>query len=81
MNKSSLILVSVALFVVGSFVVFSSVTWGSAAANAYLRSQGGGMDGSQFLIVFQEYIVAFRWMGSILSAIGGLGFVKAIEVT
>jgi hypothetical protein len=72
--------VSLIFLVIGLFVVFSSVAWGSGAANAYLRAQGGGMDGSQFMIVFQEYIAAYRWMGSILSLISGFGLVKAIEV-
>jgi hypothetical protein len=80
MRKSWFINVSLVLFVVGLFITVNSVTWGSEAANAYLRSQGGGMDGSQFLIVFQEYIEIYRWLGSILSVIGGLGFVKTIEV-
>jgi hypothetical protein len=73
-------LISLVIFVIGMVVLFNSVVWGSAAANTYLRSQGGGMDGSQFMIVFQQYIEIYRWLGSILSIIGGLGFVKAIEV-
>jgi hypothetical protein len=80
MNRFWVIVVSIVLFVSGVFVVFSSVGWGSEAANAYLRSQGGGMDGSQFMIVFQEYIEIYRWIGGILSIVGGLGLVRAIEV-
>ena len=68
------------LFLVGLFVVLNSVTWGSAAANAYLRAQGGGMDGTQFMIVFEESIETYRWIGAILAAVGGLGFVRAIEL-
>jgi hypothetical protein len=66
------------MLVFGLFVIVSSVTWGSEAANAYLRAQGGGMDGSQFMIIFQEYIEMYRWIGAILSIIGGFGFVKVI---
>jgi hypothetical protein len=80
MNRSLLIGVSLVLFAAGLLVVFSSVTWGSAAANAYLRSRGGGMDGSQFMIVFQESIEMYRWIGGILSILGGLGMVRAIEI-
>jgi hypothetical protein len=46
--------VSLVLVALGLFMVLNSVTWGSAAANAYLQSQGGGMDGAQFMIVFQQ---------------------------
>jgi hypothetical protein len=71
---------SLVLFVAGMVVMISSVSWGSGAANAYLRSQGGGMDSAQFMIVLQESINLYRWVGVILSVIGGFGVVKAIEL-
>lgn len=80
MSKSSFMAISLVLFVAGLFGVFSSVPWGSEAANAFLRSRGGGMDTAQFVIVLEGYINAYRWIGIILSIIGGLGFVKAIEL-
>ena len=79
MSRSWLIVVSLVLLVGGLFVVFRSIAWGSAAANAYLQSQGG-MDTAQFMVIFQEYINIYRWVGNILAFIGGLGLVKAIEV-
>jgi hypothetical protein len=80
MNRSLVMVIALVLFVVGIIVIFGSVSWGSKAANAYLRSQGGGMDTAQFMIVLQEYINIYRWIGSILSVISSLGFVKAIEL-
>ncbi|HSL45833.1 MAG TPA: hypothetical protein VK897_20535 [Anaerolineales bacterium] len=80
MTRSLFVVVSLVLFLFGLFVLFNSVSWGSEAANAYLRAQGGGMDGAQFMIVFQEHISMYRWIGIILSVIGGLGFVRAIEL-
>jgi hypothetical protein len=72
--------IALVVFVIGLFLLFNSVAWGHAAANSYLRSQGGGMDGAQFAIVLQESINTFRWLGGILSLISGLGFVRAIEL-
>ena len=80
MNRALFMVISVVLFFAGLFIVFNSVHWGSEAANAYLRSQGGGMDTAQFTVVLQEHISNYRWMGSILSVISGLGLVKAIEL-
>jgi hypothetical protein len=80
MNRSWLSIVSLALFVIGLAVLFRSVPWGMDAANAFLRAQGGGMDANQFMIVVQESISVYRWIGGILAAIGGLGFVKSIEL-
>ena len=79
MSRSLFMVVSLVLFVVGLFVIFNSVAWGSEAANSYLRSQGG-MDGTQFSIVFQESINMYRCIGIILSGLGALGFVKAIKL-
>jgi hypothetical protein len=72
--------ISLIVFVIGLFLLFNSVAWGQTAANSYLRSQGGGMDGAQFMIVLQESINTFRWFGGILSLISGLGFLRAIEL-
>lgn len=38
------------------------------------------MDTAQFVIVLQEYINTYRWIGGILAIISGLGFIKAIEL-
>ena len=80
MKRSWFMILSLILFVIGSFFLFCSVTWGHEAANSYLRSQGGGMDGAQFMIVVQESITTYRWFGVILSLISGAGLVKAIEL-
>ena len=79
MNRSSFVIVSLVLFVGGLFIVFSSVGWGNDAAGGYLRSQGGNMDTTQYTILLQEYINMYRWIGGILSIIGGLGIVRAVE--
>jgi len=80
MKRSLFMVISLVLLVVGLIVIFISVKWGSETANAYLRSQGGNMDAAQFTVFLQEYINIYRWFGGILSIIGGLGFVKAIEL-
>jgi len=73
-------IISLILFVIGLFVLFKSVTWGQEAANSYLLSQGGGMDTTQFMVILQEYINTYRWIGGILSLISGVGFVRTIEL-
>ena len=80
MSRVWLMVVSLVFVAFGLFMVLNSVTWGSAAANAYLQAQGGGMDGAQFMIVFQEYIEMYRWIGGILSIISGMGLVKTIDI-
>lgn len=79
MNRSLFITASLALFVLGLFVMFNSVSWGGGAANAYLQSQGGGMDAAQFMIVLQESISSYRWIGGVLALVSGFGVVRALE--
>jgi hypothetical protein len=80
MSRYRYMIISLVLFVVGVFIILGSVSWGHAAANGYLRSQGGSMDAAQFAIVLQEYINTYRWIGGILSILSGLAFVKGIEL-
>jgi hypothetical protein len=80
MNRRLFVIVSLALFVIGLIVVSDSVSWGSAAASAFVNSHGGSIDTSVFTIVLRDSISVYRWTGSILSIIGGLGFVKIIEL-
>jgi len=80
MSRFWLMVVSLVLFAAGLFVIFGSIRWGSEAANEYLQSQGGGMDSAQFMIILQEYINLYRWIGGILSVVGGFGFVKTVEL-
>ena len=79
MSRNLRLLLSVALLAGGLVVIFNSPGWGILAANAYLRSQGGGMDTGQFLIVVQESIEAYRWAGLVVAALGGLGLLKTLE--
>jgi hypothetical protein len=79
MKRSLFMALSLVLFVVGLAVMLGSVRWGAAAANTYLVSQGGGMDSAQFMVILQEYIEMYRWLGGILSLTGGFGLVRSVE--
>ena len=56
MSRRLFMVISLVIFFIGLFIVFSSVSWGYNAANAYLRSQGSSMDSTQFAIILQENI-------------------------
>jgi hypothetical protein len=80
MNRSLFIVISLVLFVVGLALVLSSLSLGREAVSGIIRAQGGSMDTGQYQIFLQEYIQTYRWIGILLSAIGGFGFVKAVEL-
>ncbi len=60
MLRISLLLISIVLFAAGLVFLFSSVSRGVDAADAYLSSHGGGMDMAQFTIILQEYIHTYQ---------------------
>jgi hypothetical protein len=80
MSRFSLLVISIVLSVVGLLFLFGSVSRGIDAANAYLAAHGGSMDTAQFMLIMQEYIHLYQWIGGILSLIGGLGLVRAMEL-
>jgi hypothetical protein len=80
MSRSSFVVIPLTLFVTGLIIIFGSVSWGNKAAYDYITSRGGSIDTSQYTIILQEHINIYKWIGSILSLISGLGFVKTIEV-
>lgn len=80
MSRTFFMIIALVLFAVGLLMIFNSVAWGQKAANSYLLAQGGGMDSAQFMIVLQESINTYRWVGAILSLIGGLGLVRGTEL-
>ncbi len=80
MNRTFFTIIALVLVAVGLLMVFNSVVWGQKAANSYLLAQGGGMDSAQFMVVLQEYIDTYKWVGGILSLLGGLGLVRGTEL-
>lgn len=80
MNRIPLLVISLVVFVVGLLFLFSSIRWGTEAANAYLGSHGGSMDTTQFVIILQENIHIYQWIGAILSLLGGLGALQALQL-
>jgi len=80
MSKALFSFISLVSFVAGLILIFGGVRWGNNATSAFIASHGGSIDTSVFTIILQGYISEYRWAGSILSIIGGLGFVKMIEI-
>lgn len=76
MSRSSFVVSSIILFIIGLVIISESVHWGNNATSAFIASHGGSIDTSVFTIILQEYIDLYRWVGIILSIIGGMVLVK-----
>lgn len=67
--------------VVGIWILAISPTWGLGEANNYLRNQAGGsMDTTRFTALVQSYQAADRWIGAILSSLGGAFFLRTLTM-
>ena len=79
MNRTFASILELVVLAGGLVLIINSVGLGSQAANNYLLSQGGGMDSGQFMIVLQESIQKYRWVGVVLSFLGGYSFLRSME--
>ncbi|WP_315069400.1 hypothetical protein [uncultured Clostridium sp.] len=80
MRKSNLIIIFfVAIFFVGMFILMGSVNLGNKEASRIVRDYGGSMDTNMYVIYLEQSIAMYRFMGSILSILGGLGAIKNIK--
>lgn len=80
MNRNFSSILALVVLAGGLVLIINSVGLGSQAANNYLLSQGGGMDSGQFMIVLQEWIQTYRWVGVVLSFLGGYSFLRSMEI-
>jgi hypothetical protein len=80
MNRNFASILALVVLAGGLLLMINSVGWGSQSANNYLLSHGGGMDSGQFMIVMQESIQTYRWVGVVLSFLGSYSFLQSMEI-
>jgi hypothetical protein len=80
MNKRNLTLtIFGAIFIVGMIILMNSTSLGDNEVSGMIRANGGSMDTGTYLVYLEQSIVKYRFMGSILSVLGGLGILKNIK--
>lgn len=62
-----------AFFVIGLIVLINSTTLGDHETSNIVKAYGGSMDTNKYLIYLEQSIIKYRFVGSILSILGGLG--------
>lgn len=66
------------VFVIGIAILLGSTKLGTINMSGIMRINGGSMDTNVYLIYLEQSIIKFRFIGSILSLLGGLGVIKNI---
>lgn len=67
-----------AIFFVGIIILMYSINLGDDEVNNIMQNYGGSMDTNTYLIYLEQSITKYRFLGSILSILGGLGVLKLI---
>ena len=74
-----ILLVFAAVFLAGIIILMNSLNYGQNEMSGIMSAHGGGMDTNQYLIFLEQSINKYRAIGSILSILGGLGFIKVLK--
>lgn len=69
------ILIFGAAFVIGFIILLSSINLGEHEMSNIMKAHGGSMDTNKYLIYFEQSIIKYRILGSILSLLGGIGII------
>lgn len=81
MNKNKGILIVFAvIFVIGMMVLMNSVDLGHEESMDIMSDQDGIMDTGNYLIYLEQSITKYRFIGSILSILGGLGILQNKQI-
>lgn len=79
MRKSNLIIFFIVIFLIGIFILMDSINLGDKEVSRIIQDYGGSMDTNNYVIHLEQSITKYRFMGSILSILGGLGAIKNIK--
>lgn len=67
-----------ALLIIGLVILVKSINLGRDEAFSILQSNGGSMDTNTYLIYIEQCIIKYRYLGAILSILGGIGVILNI---
>lgn len=62
-----------AIFVIGLIILMKSINFANQELSSIMKANGGSMDTNKYLIFLEQSIIKYRFIGSILSLLGGLG--------
>ncbi|OPJ59599.1 hypothetical protein [Clostridium chromiireducens] len=68
-----------AIFVIGLVILTYSINLGDYEVANIIQSNGGSIDTNTYMIYLEQSITKYRFLGSILSMLGGLGILKSID--
>ena len=80
MNKNNRILIVFGVvFIIGMMILMNSIKLGDNEVMSIMNAHGGSMDTNNYIIYLEQSITKYRFIGSIVSILGGLGILKSIK--
>ena len=80
MNKNNIILIIFGvIFTIGMIILINSVKLGDNELVKIMNAHGGSMDTNIYLIYLEQSIIKYRFIGFIVSILGGLGILKNLK--
>lgn len=81
MQKSNLYsIIYGAIFVIGLIILMNCLDLGMHEMSNVMRANGGSMDTNTYLIYLEQSIMKYRFAGSILAVLGGLGVLTTTSI-
>src|SRR5665648_1199434 len=81
MGKKGLrLLIFSIIFILGIVILMYSIRLGENELSGIMKAHGGSMDTNTYLIYLEQSITKYRYIGSILSILGGLGVLNITDV-
>ena len=80
MNKNNKILIFFGVvFAIGMIILVNSINLGDNEVMSIMADHGGSMDTDNYLIYLEQSITKYRFIGLIVSMLGGLGILKSLK--
>lgn len=73
MGLTRKLLIFGAVFLIGIIILMSSISLADIDISRIMEANGGSMDTNKYIIYLEQSAIKYRTLGSILSALGGLG--------
>lgn len=68
------------IFVIGLIILMNSIDLGNREISNIMKASGGSMDTNNYLIYLEQSIAKYRFLGSIIAIMGGLGLLTTTNI-
>ncbi len=79
-NSNLKLIIFGVIFVIGLVILMNSIDLGNREISNIMKASGGSMDTNNYLIYLEQSIIKYRFLGSIIAIMGGLGLLITTNI-